>query len=201
MNALAKFDPSQAPWDVLELLALLNGKGQSYEIGRGGAPKVTGLDVAGALAGLPDHIQRYAYLLAGAALRPADTKRVGNALKVKVRDDLAKSKATPKTATLDKIAEGIARCALVQRLKAKGECTMCHGVGKLRADVRMVTCGKCDGTGRAVYTLKERVEIVGLRISAVAYAKTWVAFEERAMSYVYEWDELIRGNLKPLVSG
>jgi hypothetical protein len=73
--------------------------------------------------------------------------------------------------------------------------------GKLRADVRMVTCGKCDGTGRAVYTLKERVEIVGLRISAVAYAKTWVAFEERAMSYVYEWDELIRGNLKPLVSG
>jgi hypothetical protein len=201
MNALAKFDPSQAPWDVLELLALLNGKGQSYEIGRGGAPKVTGLDVAGALAGLPDHIQRYAYLLAGAALRPADTKRVGNVLKTKVRDDLVKSKTTPKTATLDKIAEGIARCALVQRLKAKGECTMCHGVGKLRADVRMVTCGKCDGTGRAVYTLKERVEIVGLRISAVAYAKTWVAFEERAMSYVYEWDELIRGNLKPLVSG
>ena len=201
MNALANFNPSQSPWDVLELLALLNGKGQSYEIGRGGAPKVTGLDVAGALAGLPDHIQRYAYLLAGAALRPADTKRVGNALKVKVRDDLAKSKTTPKTATLDKIAEGVARCALVQRLKAKGECTACHGVGKVRADVRMVACGKCDGTGRAVYTLKERVEIVGLRISAVAYAKTWVAFEERAMSYIYEWDELIRGNLKPLVSG
>jgi hypothetical protein len=197
----AVFNPSAEKWDVLELLALLNGKGVQYEMGRGGLPKVTSLDVAGALAGLPDHIQRYAYLLAGAALRPADTKRVGNALKVKVRDDLVKSKATPKTATLDKIAEGIARCALVQRLKAKGECTMCHGVGKLRADVRMVTCGKCDGTGRAVYTLKERVEIVGLRISAVAYAKTWVAFEERAMSYVYEWDELIRGNLKPLVSG
>ena len=77
MNAV--FNPSAEKWDVLELLALLNGKGVKYEMGRGGLPKVTGLDVAGALAGLPDHIQRYAYLLAGAALRPADTKRVGNA--------------------------------------------------------------------------------------------------------------------------
>jgi len=199
MNAV--FNPSAEKWDVLELLALLNGKGQSYEVGRGGLPKVTGLDVAGALAGLPDHIQRYAYLLAGAALRPADTKRVGNALKVKVRDDLVKSKATPKTATLDKIADGIARCALVQRLKAKGECTACHGVGKLRADVRMVTCGKCDGSGRAVYTLKERVELLGVAMSTVNYLKTWQVFEDMAISYIYEWDEVIRGNLKVLVSG
>ncbi len=199
MNAV--FNPSAEKWDVLELLALLNGKGVQYEMGRGGLPKVTGLDVAGALAGLPDHIQRYAYLLAGAALRPADTKRVGNALKVKVRDDLAKSKTTPKTATLDKIAEGIARCALVQRLKAKGECTACHGVGKLRADVRMVTCGKCDGTGRAVYTLKERVELLGVAMSTVNYLKTWQAFEDMAISYIYEWDDVIRGKLKSLVSG
>ncbi len=199
MNAV--FNPSAEKWDVLELLALLNGKGQSYEVGRGGLPKVTGLDVAGALAGLPDHIQRYAYLLAGAALRPADTKRVGNKLKVQVLDDLIKSKVVPKTDTIHKVAEGIARCALVQRLQSKGECTTCHGVGKVRADTRLADCGRCGGKGQAVYTLKERVEIVGLRISAVAYAKTWVAFEERAMSYVYEWDELIRGNLKPLVSG
>lgn len=198
MNAV--FNPSAEKWDVLELLALLNGKGVQYEMGRGGLPKVTGLDVAGALAGLPDHIQRYAYLLAGAALRPADTKRVGNALKTKVRDDLAKSKTTPKTATLDKIAEGIARCALVQRLKAKGECTMCHGVGKLRADVRMVACGKCDGTGRAVYTLKERVELLGVAMSTVNYLKTWQAFEDVAIGYIYEWDEVIRTKLKVLVS-
>lgn len=198
MNAV--FNPNAEKWDVLELLALLNGKGVQYEMGRGGLPKVTGLDVAGALAGLPDHIQRYAYLLAGAALRPADTKRVGNALKVKVRDDLAKSKTTPKTATLDKIAEGIARCALVQRLKAKGECTMCHGVGKLRADVRMVACGKCDGTGRAVYTLKERVELLGVAMSTVNYLKTWQAFEDVAIGYIYEWDEVIRTKLKVLVS-
>lgn len=198
MNAV--FNPSAEKWDVLELLALLNGKGVQYEMGRGGLPKVTGLDVAGALAGLPDHIQRYAYLLAGAALRPADTKRVGNALKTKVRDDLVKSKTTPKTATLDKIADGIARCALVQRLKAKGECTMCHGVGKLRADVRMVACGKCDGTGRAVYTLKERVELLGVAMSTVNYLKTWQAFEDVAIGYIYEWDEVIRTKLKVLVS-
>ena len=197
----AVFNPSAEKWDVLELLALLNGKGVRYEMGRGGLPKVTGLDVAGALAGLPDHIQRYAYLLAGAALRPADTKRVGNALKTKVRDDLVKSKTTPKTATLDKIADGIARCALVQRLKAKGECTACHGAGKLRADVRMVTCGKCDGSGRAVYTLKERVELLGVAMSTVNYLKTWQVFEGMAISYIYEWDEMIRGNLKVLVSG
>lgn len=197
----AVFNPSAEKWDVLELLALLNGKGVRYEMGRGGLPKVTGLDVAGALAGLPDHIQRYAYLLAGAALRPADTKRVGNALKTKVRDDLVKSKTTPKTATLDKIADGIARCALVQRLKAKGECTACHGAGKLRADVRMVTCGKCDGSGRAVYTLKERVELLGVAMSTVNYLKTWQVFEGMAISYIYEWDEVIRGNLKVLVSG
>lgn len=197
----AVFNPSAEKWDVLELLALLNGKGVQYEMGRGGLPKVTGLDVAGALAGLPDHIQRYAYLLAGAALRPADTKRVGNALKTKVRDDLVKSKTTPKTATLDKIADGIARCALVQRLKAKGECTACHGVGKVRADVRMVTCSKCDGTGRAVYTLKERVELLGVQMSTVNYLKTWQAFEDVAISYIYEWDEMIRGKLKVLVSG
>lgn len=199
MNAV--FNPGAEKWDVLELLALLNGKGVQYEMGRGGLPKVTGLDVAGALAGLPDHIQRYAYLLAGAALRPADTKRVGNVLKTKVRDDLVKSKTTPKTATLDKIAEGIARCALVQRLKSKGECTTCRGVGKVRADTRLVKCGRCGGKGQAVYTLAERVEMVGLRMSVAAYAKTWLAFEELAMSYVYEWDEMIRGKLKPLVSG
>ena len=197
----AVFNPSAEKWDVLELLALLNGKGVRYEMGRGGLPKVTGLDVAGALAGLPDHIQRYAYLLAGAALRPADTKRVGNALKTKVRDDLVKSKTTPKTATLDKIADGIARCALVQRLKAKGECTACHGAGKLRADVRMVTCGKCDGSGRAVYTLKERVELLGVAMSTVNYLKTWQVFEGMAISYIYEWDEVIRGKLKVLASG
>lgn len=197
----AVFNPSAEKWDVLELLALLNGKGVRYEMGRGGLPKVTGLDVAGALAGLPDHIQRYAYLLAGAALRPADTKRVGNKLKGQVLDDLIKSKVVPKTDTIHKIAEGIARCALVQRLKAKGECTACHGAGKLRADVRMVTCSKCDGTGRAVYTLKERVELLGVQMSTVNYLKTWQAFEDVAISYIYEWDEMIRGKLKVLVSG
>lgn len=199
MNAV--FNPSAEKWDVLELLALLNGKGVQYEMGRGGLPKVTGLDVAGALAGLPDHIQRYAYLLAGAALRPADTRRVGNKLKGQVLSDLIESKVVPKTDTIHKIAEGIASCALVQRLKSKGECTTCHGVGKVRADTRLVECGRCSGKGQAVYTLAERVEMVGLRISAVAYAKTWLAFEERAMSYIYEWDEMIRGKLKVLVSG
>lgn len=199
MNAAVGFDSGQK-WDVLELLTLLNGKGQQYEIGRGGMSKITALDVAASLAGLPDHIHRYAYLLAGAALRPADTRRVGNQLKTLVMGEMMQSKVAPKVATLPAMAEGVARCALVQRLKAKGNCAKCEGRGWVRADVHKLQCDKCEGSGRAVYTLKDCVELMGVGITVQSYQQTWQRFADFGLSELYTWDNLIRDKLRGLAS-
>ncbi len=242
--------------DILGLLVLINPRCPQYETSFGGKNSgITGLDVSGSLAGLPEHVQRYAFLLGeglkvesyyqfsypekpekqlqtvtsgknvgaiymktpevtkpkaeslkentqllGTKIKSGDFYRVRNALRRLVEKELIESKVTPKTATIPQIAQGLAGCALFQKVKAKGHCKQCIGQGWTKPlGYVPALCSVCLGSGQAGYTLEERAKLSGMTITKVGYQKTWESFERWAVSELCDWENEIRNKLLGLV--
>ena len=221
--------------DILGLLVLINPRCPHYEASFGGKNSgLTGLDVSASLAGLPQHVQRYAFLLGEGlktesvyefsyqtyesgrtktknevldentkliahTVKSGDFYRVKNVLRRLVENELIASKVTPKTATIPQIADGLAGCALFQKVKAKGHCGTCDGKGWNLFDRAPKKCDVCDGKGQSHYSLTERAKLAGMKITAMGYSKTWERFEHWGLSELCNWENDIRDKLIALV--
>jgi len=221
--------------DILGLLVLINPRCPHYEASFGGKNSgLTGLDVSASLAGLPLHVQRYAFLLGEGlktesiyefnyqthesgrtktknevinentklvahTVKSGDFYRVRNVLRGLIENQMVTSKVTPKTATIPQIANGLAGCALFQKVKAKGHCSICDGKGWNLFDHKPSKCDACDGKGQSHYTLAERAKLAGLAIAKNNYQKTWEQFEQWGLSELCNWENDIRDKLFALV--
>ncbi len=233
MSALLK--SADEVQDILGLLVLINPRCPHYDASFGGKNSgLTGLDVSASLAGLPQHVQRYAFLLGeglktesvyefnyqthesartktknevitensklvGTVIKSGDFYRVKNVLRRLVENELIASKITPKTATIPQIANGLAGCALFQKVKAKGHCGTCSGEGWNIFDHIPKKCDACDGSGQSHYTIDERAKLAGMKITKKGYSKTWERFENWASSELCNWENDIRDKLLALV--
>ena len=190
---------TRVEWDALELLKLLNGRGINYEpVIRGtGRIVITTQDVAGALSTLPPAAQAWAFLYANAEPMPREFARVLSPLAHLVRDALVRDRMRTKGGrTLDQVAHGVARSALYQSIRGRGECGRCVGLGVVGGE----PCTSCQGDGQERVTEQQRVDWSGLGMSRQAYVK-WAPYEALALAAVGEWVELIRGRLVELVRG
>ena len=190
---------ARVEWDALELLKLLNGKGVNYEPVIRGTSRIviTTQDVAGALSTLPDAAQAWAFLYANPEPRPRDFARVLSPLARLVRDALVRDRMRTKGGrTLDQVAHGVARSAIYQSIRGRGECGRCVGLGVVGGE----PCTSCQGDGQARVTEQQRCDWSNLGMSRQAYAK-WAPYELLALAAVGEWVELIRGRLVELVRG
>lgn len=184
-------------WDPLELLKLLNGKPLSYEPvqpGRSGRT-VTQLDVSGSLAGLHPGAQAWAYLYALDKRSSRDIARALSPLTQTTRDALCADRVRAVTRTIDQLAYGIARSALMQSLRGRGECPKCIGYGVTLGK----PCTRCDGAGVVLVTEQERADLSGLGLSRQAYMGKWADYEAVAAGVVADWQEQIRERMVGLL--
>lgn len=101
--------------------------------------------------------------------------------------------------TLAQIADGMAKSVMIQKVKAKRHCKPCGGKGWALAEGKPALCDVCGGDGQGRYTLAERIDITGMKITPAGYIKTWELFERWAFSELSEWENKIRKKLEGLV--
>ncbi|WP_368217357.1 hypothetical protein [Acinetobacter baumannii] len=126
--------------------------------------------------------------------------RVRNKLAVKIHEEMVKKKFTPTNAQgdLTNLAKGIAEIILRGHVFVKAMCGVCQGVGKIETfglngfPNGAMFCGKCNGTGKRPYTLKEKMNIAGIDATKTAYIKSYQKFELFGESIVAEWENEIR---------
>lgn len=126
--------------------------------------------------------------------------RARNKLAVKIHEEMVKKKFTPTNAQgdLTNLARGIAEVVLRGHVFVKAMCGVCQGLGKIETfglngfPNGAMFCGKCNGTGKRLYTLKEKMNIAGIDATKTAYIKSYQKFELLGESIVAEWENEIR---------
>ncbi|MFX6548105.1 hypothetical protein ABTG59_18025 [Acinetobacter baumannii] len=126
--------------------------------------------------------------------------RARNKLAVKIHDEMVKKKFTPTNSQgdLTNLAKGMAEIILRGHVFVKAMCGVCQGLGKIETfglngfPNGAMFCGKCNGTGKRPYTLKEKMNIAGIDATKTAYIKSYQKFELFGESIVAEWENEIR---------
>ncbi|ENW63046.1 hypothetical protein, partial [Acinetobacter baumannii] len=126
--------------------------------------------------------------------------RARNKLAVEIHKEMVKKKFTPTNAQgdLTNLAKGMAEIILRGHVFVKAMCGVCQGLGKIETfglngfPNGAMFCGKCNGTGKRPYTLKEKMNIAGIDATKTAYIKSYQKFELFGESIVAEWENEIR---------
>lgn len=126
--------------------------------------------------------------------------RARNKLAVEIHKEMVEKKFTPTNAQgdLTNLAKGMAEIILRGHVFVKAMCGVCQGLGKIETfglngfPKGAMFCGKCNGTGKRPYTLKEKMNIAGIDATKTAYIKSYQKFELFGESIVAEWENDIR---------
>ncbi|MFW6511823.1 MULTISPECIES: hypothetical protein [Acinetobacter calcoaceticus/baumannii complex] len=129
--------------------------------------------------------------------------RARNKLAVEIHKEMVKKKFTPTNAQgdLTNLAKGMAEIILRGHVFVKAMCGVCQGLGKIETfglngfPNGAMFCGKCNGTGKRPYTLKEKMNIAGIDATKTAYIKSYQKFELFGESIVAEWENEIRARI------
>ncbi|MGQ1240695.1 hypothetical protein ACT4VI_13290 [Acinetobacter baumannii] len=130
--------------------------------------------------------------------------RARNKLAVKIHEEMVKKKFTPTNAQgdLTNLAKGMAEIILRGHVFVKAMCGVCQGLGKIETfglngfPNGAMFCGKCNGTGKQPYTLKEKMNIAGIDATKTAYIKSYQKFELFGESIITEWENEIRKRIQ-----
>ncbi len=212
MSVAIKGVVQQEKFDVIDMLCLLNDQPPEMGKGRGGAPKFTKEDVAASLVGLPDHVVRYAYLLAG----NLHIERVQEIIYPVADDEFEhesgrdaprrKRKECEKpiilnTRVLIKDADffrvrNVVRAFINDVLKTDkkrpkvGELDiMAKGLAQCALKMRLY---------RNHYTLENEIIMAGFSMAKQSYQSGWQKYRALATSELMLWEDQIRLKLKQL---
>lgn len=213
MNVAIKGVVPAEKFDVIDLLCLLNDQPPEMGEGRGGVPKFTREDVAASLAGLPDHVTRYAYLLAG----NLHIERVQEII-YPVADDEFEDDDTEREAPKRKRKEREKPVVLNTRVLIKdADFFRVRNVVRvfinevLKTDKKRPKVGELDIMAKGLaqcalkmrlyrnhYTLENEIVMAGFSMAKNNYAKTWQVYRVLATSELMLWEDQIRLKLKQL---
>lgn len=212
MNVAIKGVVPEAKFDVIDLLCLLNDQPPEMGKGRGGRPKYTKADVLEAMVGLPDHIVRYAYLLAGnlhiervqEIIYPVaddefedDAEREAPKRKRKEREKpvVLNTRVLIKDADFFRV-RNVVRVFINEVLKTDkkrpkvGELDiMAKGLAQCALKMRLY---------RNHYTLENEIVMAGFSMAKQSYQAGWQKYRALATSELMLWEDQIRLKLKQL---
>lgn len=212
MSVAIKGVVQEEKFDVIDMLALLNDQPPEMGKGRGGRPKYTKADVLESMVGLPDHIVRYAYLLAGNLHIERVQEIIYPVADDEFEDDAGREAPKRKrkerekpvvlnTRVLIKDADfyrvrNVVRVFINEVLKTDkkrpkvGELDMmAKGLAQCALKMRLY---------RNHYTLENEIVMAGFSMAKNNYAKTWQVYRVLATSELMLWEDQIRLKLKQL---
>jgi len=197
-----------------ELLARLNPTTCRFDMGRGGVPELTNIDIAGALGMVKDRLGRALLELLywdSAAPGARDTlvgivypeivERIREQREAMVDAELRELKVetAQEAAEARRIADRIkAQCFPADRAKILAvvwgvvielgkptHCPRCNGRGSFLHEALRVVCDSCSGTGRAPHSERARAEFCGL---------PWSTYCSPPIRSLHRWVSIRLGN-------
>lgn len=163
-----------------EIISMLTAKQKFFlDSGAGGIASLTGMDVAGALAGT----HRFGYLLLLA--KYADDNAAMNRLWQEIADEIQAEKSCD-----PKQANGLALCALFFVVNPC-LCKHCKGRGVIYPRLNGKTlsqaareCDECGGTGRGKVSGRQRAALA--QVPETTWRDTWRAYIDRKERWLLE---------------
>lgn len=210
MNATIKGVVQAEKFDVIDLLALLNDQPPEFDAGRGGTPKFTKLDVAACLAGLPEHVVKYAYLLAGnlkierlqELVYPVcddefsdDSGHVKRKRKEREKPIVLNERIVIKDADFYRV-RNVVRAFINGVLRRDGKKPKACDVDVIAKG--LAQCALKMRLYRNEYTLENEIAMAGLIMRKQSYQESWQKYRALASSELMIWEDQIRLNLKKL---